>query len=304
MGGRGAISPLGADIGFFEETESDAKGVDMHVAPYNPQSGYKEVDADKTLAHIETAMADLDHEQLFIRDAQGYIVSAVDGGKGSVAYTKKAFEISKGNVVTHNHPRKGRGESGVDGGTFSVADIQSLQVGMKELRAVGSEGTYSMKATGQADPKGLHEALVKDKSILVRAQQEVAGQVELAYEHGRYQTKHDAKVDSVNRQMQVIHHWYENHAGKYGYSYSFIPESQRDATTITPPKRRTQEEINRDNRGIHYGRRKAEAQKREGVAAVDRETLLVSMGYEKQPDGSLKHPKTGQVVQLFPMPHR
>lgn len=205
-------------------------------------------------------------------------------------------------MATHNHPRKGRGESGVDGGTFSMDDIYSLRVGMKELRAVGNEGTYSMKATGTASPEGLHQALLNDKAVIVRSQREIAGQVEMAYERGRYQTKHDAKVDSVNRQMQVIHHWYETNAGKYGYSYSFTPEGQREAVAITPPKRRTQKEIDRDNRGIYYGKRKAAEQKQKGMASVNRETLLISMGYKKQPDGSFKHPKTGQVVKLFQMP--
>ena len=31
MGGRGALSPLGEDIGYFEEGESYAKGEDMNV---------------------------------------------------------------------------------------------------------------------------------------------------------------------------------------------------------------------------------------------------------------------------------
>lgn len=299
MGGRGALSPLGEDIGYFEEGESYAKGEDMNVAPYNPQSGYREVDPEKTLAHIETMMDDLDHEQMFIMDDDGYIVSATDGEKGAVAYTLKALQASRGNVVTHNHPRKGRGESGLDGGTFSVADINTLELGMKELRAVGNEGTYSMKATRNADPVGLYKALQRDKPTIVRQQKEVAGRVEKSYEQGRFKTKHEAKATSFNQQLGVVHRWFERNSERYGYHYSFTPASERKTETVTPPKRRTQKEIDRDNRGIYYGRHKAEEQKKAGAATVDRESLLIGMGFEKQADGTLRHPKTGQVVELF-----
>lgn len=301
MGGRGTVTPLGQDIGFFDESGEATEGRDMHVAPYNPQSGYKEIDPVKTLAHVETGMEVLDHEQMFLMNDEGYILSAVDGEKGSVGITFNAVRNCAGNVMTHNHPRKGRGESGLDGGTFSAADIRTLRLGMREMRAVGSEGTYCMKATSKANPEGFYEALYRDRAAIVRRQQEIAGRVEYAYEKGRYKNKHEAKVDSANQQMQEIHRWYGNHAQEYGYNYSFIPASEREDVTVTPPKRRTQKEIDRDNSGINYGKHKAELSKKNGVAAIDREQSLRDMGFEKQPDGTMKHPKTGQVVELFRM---
>ena len=144
----------------------------------------------------------------YLIDKNGKVVAGARGGKHSVAISYNGSQA--GMDLTHNHP------SGY-GGTFSGADISHLtEAKLHSIRAVAREGTYSMTAKKGADYDGLNRALAKDlnkismrgaaKSSSARASGKSKNQVRKAY-------------------VDELHKWYQKNASKYGFTYSFKPNS-------------------------------------------------------------------------------
>lgn len=216
MGGRGAsygesiIAAIGS-AGFSGKVQRIQVIADM-----NPEDRVF-VHERTTLAHIEAYKRSYDKEQLQILDQYGYVTTAYQGTADSVGVDAYGLKQMRGNIVTHNHP-------GVYGGTFSDADIGTLQCGMTELRASGIEGTYSMRAIKAADPQSFYKAYLRD------APQMQAAMTEIARKNGkkRYKSYKAYVEDNRRTQLAVIHKWYEQNADKYGYSYTFEPWKEPD----------------------------------------------------------------------------
>ena len=216
MGGRGA-SYGESVIAAVSGNERGGKVQRIHViAGMTPEDrGF--VNETTTLAHIEAQKRSYDKEQLQILDKYGFVTTAYQGDEGSVGVDAYGLRQMRGNIVTHNHP-------GVYGGTFSDADISTLQSGMSELRASGVEGSYSMKALKTADPQSFYKAYMRDAPQLQAAMKEIAKQ------NAKKRYRGYPKYEEENRrtQLAVIHKWYEANAGKYGYSYSFEPWAEKE----------------------------------------------------------------------------
>lgn len=211
MGGRGATYGESV-ISAISPGGFTGKVQRIHViADMNPEDRVF-VHERTTLAHIESQKRSYDKEQLQILDQYGYVTTAYQGGKDSVGVDAYGLRQMRGNIVTHNHP-------GVYGGTFSDADISTLQCGMSELRASSIEGSYSMKATKTADPQSFYKAYLREAPQLQAAMKEIAQR------NGkkRYKSYEDYEADNRRTQLAVIHKWYEENAGKYGYAYTFEP---------------------------------------------------------------------------------
>lgn len=210
MGGRGAsfgietIAALGIQAG-----EGEVKP--LNVAGMTPMDkGSRYTNAKKTLAYIENIKKDYKEEQLQVIDRHGYVTRAFQGDQHSVAVDLETRTYMRGKVVTHNHPDTW-------GGTFSDADLSCLRMGMRELRASAREGNYSMKAMRTADPEGFHQAYVRDSGKIQFQMKKIA--YEMAEK--KWSSYNRYRHENRKAQLQVMHEWYEQHAGDYGYQYKF-----------------------------------------------------------------------------------
>ena len=214
MGGRGsasASSKYGGGGGGILVMGGSA-GEDMLTAGMtatDEAGGFRYTSTEATLSKLETEALSLDHEQLKIVDSNGFVLAAVDGEKHSVGITDNALKNIKGNTVTHNHP------AGY-GGTFSEADVASLSLGMKEMRASAAEGTYSIKATNKA---------TADSARSFAAAYQKASQGSLGRRAADAATAKAAKggteAECRKAYCDTLGGWLSKNASKYGYKYSF-----------------------------------------------------------------------------------
>lgn len=216
MGGRGSSSGGGgtpsSDIWGASGTASSG-GTDINLAGLTPMQGNK-VDGDATLASVEARTHGLDHEQLYVVDDQGFVVAATDGDSGSVPITARTAKNIKGNVMTHNHPRD---DANVNGGTFSYADINCLSLGMREMRAVASEGTYSLKAGNRANATGFANYMLSQKNVINKGMAGASAKVKAK----NYKSESEFRAAKFNAEMDWLSGWYSDNAGKFGYTYTF-----------------------------------------------------------------------------------
>ena len=88
----------------------------------------------RSLASVESAIRGQSYENSAIIDANGNILQQLKGEPGRVGYDAL---LAIGKTVTHNHP---------SGGSLSQKDIMgAIQSNLKEVRAVTSSYTFSMK---------------------------------------------------------------------------------------------------------------------------------------------------------------
>lgn len=166
------------------------------------------VTPEKTLDYIEKVYKKgMTREQLQILDNRGFVIKAYQGDSGGVRYFSKDV---RGRVTTHNHPGKW-------GGTFSVKDVEGMQLGVKEKRASAAEGVYSLKATSKANPKGLSAALNQAIPTIQRRMGQISTRV------SKLHILNPQRRMAVNRRLQlsVLHRWYQKNAAKYGFEYTF-----------------------------------------------------------------------------------
>jgi len=95
-------------------------------------------DFSAKLASYENRIKDSPIEKCYALDKEGKKVLSKTGGKSSIELTAGELDLLTDTTFTHNHP---------NGRTFSLEDI-NLQVitGVKEMRAVTGEGTFSSMA--------------------------------------------------------------------------------------------------------------------------------------------------------------
>lgn len=206
-GGRGSSSYSASGKGFDGAGGSGASDVEEIMLAGN--TGWvngNEVSVASTLARWEDGRRNLNHEEMLVIGDDGFPVAAYKGDRHSVAFEG---EKTRGMTVTHVHPDK-------YGGTFSEADISNFnKFNQKEIRASAREGTYSLKATRNANWDGLNKAYAK-------AQPSLADKASKAVE--KVAAKGGSKTAQRKAYVDVYHKWYSSNMGKYGYTYEFIPE--------------------------------------------------------------------------------
>lgn len=214
MGGRGAS--YGAEFMAARGIYAEAGEVmSLNVAGMTPmEQGSRFTSTEKTLDYIENKKLDYDKEQLQVIDRHGYVTRAFQGDEYSVGVDMDTRTYMQGKVVTHNHPQN-------FGGTFSDADINSLKMGMKELRASAREGNYSMKAERGADPAGFYKAYERNAGRMQTQMTEVAREMAAR----RWSSYERFQTENRKAQLTVIDNWYKKNAGRYGYQYSFEPRA-------------------------------------------------------------------------------
>ena len=123
-----------------------------------------------TLQELESRIRGLDHEEMYIIDADGNIIAGYRGDDSSVSfYARDLFR--DGATVTHNHPVGAEGY----GGTFSFKDMLNFAASdWAEHRATASgqgEMNYIARATSRttaADRRGLYTRISNDMPSLNR----------------------------------------------------------------------------------------------------------------------------------------
>ena len=210
MGGRGSTFGTAVIRVLGNGGSSPVRRIHV-IADMMPQDRVK-VNAETTLRFLEGRKQSYDKEQLQILDAHGYVTTAYQGDKHSVGIDAHGLEQMRGNIVTHNHPD-------VFGGTFSDADIACLQYGMSELRASAREGNYSMRATKQADPHSFFKAYTRAAPRLQEKMRTIAMEIG----QRRYANIEAYTRENRRAQLRVLHDWYTENAGTYGYIYTFDP---------------------------------------------------------------------------------
>ena len=163
-------------------------------------------------------------EKMTVIDDDGNILFEKSGGRGSVRFSIADAMQMNGKTVTHNHP-------GEFGGTFSGADINVFtKYNLRSIRAVAKEGTYSIETTSKVTSSGSKEFAneFSKRSNAVNQQ--------LKANHSRLSPKvrnGELSVDDANKQLREKrtalcneqHEFLKNNAEKYGYRYSFEPNT-------------------------------------------------------------------------------
>lgn len=161
-------------------------------------------------------------EKMTVIDDDGNVVFEKSGGKGSVSFSRGQAMAMEGKTITHNHP-------GEFGGTFSHADVNVFtKYGLKSIRAVAKEGTYSIEKTQKATPQSGKKFRDEYREI------ERKGTSALNSLYKKIKSKFmrgEISADSANEQLgdkrtQICneHHEYiKRVAESYGYRYYYEP---------------------------------------------------------------------------------
>ena len=96
-------------------------------------------DTQETLGKFERRRRKNKIEFGIIIDREGNVIAQVKGNKHSVSFNVSDLKKASGGIVSHNHP---------NGSSFSIEDVLILlKYKLAELRAIGKEYRYSIKAT-------------------------------------------------------------------------------------------------------------------------------------------------------------
>lgn len=248
-----SISPGGL-LNFLDDGGgSIAPSEPLDIAFFNPESKNRLVDPEKNLEYCEKKFLDREdkrtnkgREHLAIIDGDtGYVVDVAMGDATSVGITTRALRHIKNSIVTHSHPST---QLYPDvGGSFSLADIRSLSLGMKELRAVGVEGTYSLKTDSTSDVAGFIKRVEKDKYMIQSKLENVHNRCCLKADKGEYKSKKAFWTDNSMKQHEVLHRYYQNVAKEYGIEYKL----HENVEVV----RKMKAGVNKTNRSDYKGQR-------------------------------------------------
>lgn len=214
MGGRGSSLFPAVSISLTGESRG-------HVSPLITAGLMElrgnEADPESTLRRIdELRFNNLEHEQLFVVDKEGFVLEGYDGKHSSVAFpTQRALEW-KDHIVTHRHP-------GELGGTFSFADLYNFATfGWSEQEASANEGRYNMRRTKNADGEGLIRQLKRDIGILQEKMREAAARVA----EKQFTSRREYAYESRKQQLKVLEDWYGKALPQHGFTYTFTPRKE------------------------------------------------------------------------------
>lgn len=225
MGGRGASSKFDYSdipdiVDILEHGRGEFVAIDLPTAGRTAFGKGLSTLPGESLKRIETHLtAGLDHEQLHVIDAHGFVVAAVDGGEGSVGFTQKVFRNSKGNITTHNHPRS---DKKTMGGTFSFADIKMLgKSGAKQTRASAKEGTYVLQARNQQQAQKYYQYVTSPAGH--KKLREITKTA--IYKLPKRRLK--KKTTVFNTQLAALNEFYKQTAPSFGLKYYVLRPKDR-----------------------------------------------------------------------------
>lgn len=221
FGGRGSSSSSGGGGGgaTFSTGQNNGKQNKQGLAGQTYFEDGNKVSVDGTLNFWEGKSKDLKHEELLMIGEDGFAVAYFKGGSTSVGFSIPDGVDPSTIVLTHNHPygTKATGDRTI-GGSFSNADLKNhISGGFKETRATSVEGTYSFKAA-----KGVKQDSQGFLNALNKRQSECGAKADATYKAGKAKGSTKSYIDTY---LETCHDWYSTNCKKYGYEYSFTPNS-------------------------------------------------------------------------------
>ena len=181
----------------------------------------------KTIEAFEAKRVDRAVEYVMIVDAQGnstipYSAGDIKGRSGSCNVNPAFF--NGGEVLSHNHPRAGKNEKELLGGTFSEADLSTFAKhgSMKTIRATAAEGTYSMSKGAGFDAKGFAAFAKQTDATHYKAYKNTANQLASDFNSGKitYSAYTKGNNKAFNKMLVDLHNAYLNGQKTYDYTYT------------------------------------------------------------------------------------
>lgn len=138
------------------------------------------------------------------------LIDKSDGHKSQVGFIGAELALMDGAILTHNHPRNS---------TFSDADLNMMDHGLDEVRAVTIHGTFVMKkarefpdtSMGQAYKKAQKEHMNQTNKLWAEAMMSRMGILEM-----------DKLADQLNKSIETFRRqWLAKNAKNYGYTYTY-----------------------------------------------------------------------------------
>lgn len=114
------------------------------------------------LAKFEEQARERKTEYAQIQAADGKVLlQTTSGSPKQVLFSPRECMLMNNAVLAHNHP---------SGSTISVGDVElAVTRNLREIRAVGSEGTYRIARTGDTWPKGTLERVTRSAADVRKA---------------------------------------------------------------------------------------------------------------------------------------
>jgi len=190
----------------FEEAKE--KLVEPQKDSTNKTNGFI-IDEEKvaeTLHKVEMTIKDIeDHEEAYVIGLDGKIIRHIKGIEHEVNVPP---ELTKGNIVTHNHPSGGC--------ALSIGDVKDyIKNDGYGIRAVTSDGRYVYLRKGEGK---LNKELVND------FEKEVPSGTKLILKGGEQaMRKYGPKATNYQRFREaenIVNKWLFDNAHKYGYIYT------------------------------------------------------------------------------------
>ena len=151
-----------------------------------------------------------------------YSAGDIKGKSGSVMISPQFWQGAE--VLTHNHPRAGKNDSGTLGGTFSEADLRQFSVHSqcKTIRATAAEGTYSMSKKSNFNQSGFDAYVKKCSKAREKQCKAVRTQVQNDYSAKKINasTAKTIFTNAFNAMLVGLHNDFLAGQGAYGYTYT------------------------------------------------------------------------------------
>lgn len=180
---------------------------------------------DKTLQGIENRIRKFQHEEAFLFDESGNLVSGVSGGTTSVD-VPRAWDSLDGATTTHNHPTQKYGF----GGALSMDDVKRMaDTQWKEMRAVASgkgEFNYIMRRTSKSDNEGLKRTIAND---IVKLENEILNEYKNAYNEAKRNGKSESNAMRIGAQKGtgIAQAYWKKTLPQFGFEY-ITPKKEYD----------------------------------------------------------------------------
>lgn len=183
---------------------------DRGISKTKAMETHKEVlAAENKIRHNKTETA------VIVKDGKK-LIDKSEGRSDAVYFTKDEVKKMKGAVLTHNHP---------NGSGFSEADLGiTVNAGIKEMRAVHSNGAYSLKEVGNAtkSPATFAKDFQANRNKTIKKNDATFYKHQKEYHSGQITVNQFQKiVDGLNGKIEKAQDkWLMKNSKNYGYEYT------------------------------------------------------------------------------------
>lgn len=154
-----------------------------------------------TLSGVEDSIRNNSYESAVVFDENGKIILNKSGSEHEVKFSKADLASMKNGTLTHNHPGTTEAIS-----TFSKADVDlSVRSGLKEMRAVTKDTTYSLTKVSNKRSKSNFASDYGDA---------------IKREGQRLSLSITSNKVLQQKLTSFGSNWLKNNSSKYGYRYS------------------------------------------------------------------------------------